>query len=89
VDGVLCGAQTHKCPKEGSNRSVQNLRFQGRGLLTIDPCLISNFFRDVRCGRVCAEKVWMVCRAAPKSTNAKARARTRVSGIFDSRDVVY
>ena len=41
VDGVLCGAQTHKCPKEGSNRSVQNLRFQGRGLLTIDPCLIS------------------------------------------------
>ena len=24
VDGVLCGAQTHKCPKEGSNRSVQN-----------------------------------------------------------------
>ena len=36
VDGVLCGAQTHKCPKEGSNRSVQNLRFQGRGLLTSD-----------------------------------------------------
>ena len=22
VDGVLCGAQTHKCPKEGPNRSV-------------------------------------------------------------------
>ena len=36
VDGVLCGAQTHKCPKEGSNRSVQNLRFQGRGLITTD-----------------------------------------------------
>ena len=41
------------------------------------------------CGRVCAEKVWMVCRAAPKSTNAKARARTRVCGIFDSTDLGY
>ena len=43
----------------------------------------------VRCGRVCVEKVWMVCCAVPKRTNAKARARTRVSGIFDSRDVGY
>ena len=66
VDGVLCGAQTHKCTKEGTNRSVQNLRVQGRGLLTINPCLISKIlprvelwhgvsraFVVVRCGRVC------------------------------------
>ena len=39
VDGVLCGAQTHKCPKEGSNRSVHNLRFQGCGPLINDTIL--------------------------------------------------
>ena len=86
VDGVLCGAQTHKCPKEGSNRSVHNLRFQGRGLLTTDPCFISKViprvdlghgvslvFVVVRCGRacVCVKKAWMVCCAVPKRTNAQ------------------
>ena len=77
-------AQTHKCLKEGSNRSVHNLRFQGRGLLTTDPCLISKVipmvdlghgvslvFVVVRCGRVCVKKAWMVCCAVPKRTNAQ------------------
>ena len=102
VDGVLCVAQTHKCPKEGSNRSAQNFRFQGRGLLTIDPCLISKIllrvelghrasleFVVVRCGGVCVKKAWMVCCAVPKRTNAQRRVRTAVSRIFDSRDVAY
>ena len=58
VDGVLCGAQTHKCPKEGSNRSVQNLRFQGRGLLTTDT--IPHFEKNYE-GRAGAWCISCVC----------------------------
>ena len=89
---VCCAAQTHTCPKEGSNRLISKI------LLRVELWHgVSRVFVVVRCGRVCVcvcvcvcvKKAWMVCCAVPKRTNAQRRVRTAVSRIFDSRDVAY